>query len=704
MILFLEDWRRYPNATVHLGTTNASFIEFAAKLKKTNVKNYLFVLALHNPKLLDVDAHSKTLTLEEKMMIAREIKENPWYYFREIARAPATSGGLEDTPFLANPGSIAVIWAFFAEIADILLHEQIRQTGKSFTSRHIIRGLLSYWTNNANIGLFTKDNALRMETIEEVKSIEEALPDWLRFTSRKDANNSQTVTCIRNSNKLVTAVAQKSEIAANNVLRGHTIPVVFMDEPSFASNIGKSLPAILASTGAARKAARAVGAPVATLLTTTSGDPSNKSGAYVYNKIYRAGAKFNLKYYDCYGKKEAVELVKKHSSGDKRILILSFNHKELGMSEEEFKQRLRESGAEGTEAERDFFLKWVADGSTKPLDTKVLRVVEESLMTPLYTEVTDTGHIIEWYIPEDEVRSMKKRALVAGMDTSDLLGADALDIVILDPISGAVLGRGHYSTGLLDDVSELVVSLATRFEKLVFIPEKRSSAMGIMDTAAKMFIDMDINPFTRIFNKAVQHADRHELERLSKLKYDELKNTYIKHKKDFGYTTSGAGEHSRINLYGRLEDNLRYLGSTIRCKILIGQITGLINKNGRIDHGELGDDAVIAFMLAIYLLRQGENLEFYGLDTTLILSNVYQYNVDAIDSIKIHEENLEKEGMYKEIGRFLKLLEESVDAFEEEAVKKRIYKLERELGDIEGRKPLNITNRINSILNNKKAA
>ena len=370
------------------------------------------------------------------------------------------------------------------------------------------------------------------------------------------------------------------------------------------------------------------------------------------------------------------------------------------MSEEEFKLRLRESGATGTDAERDFFLKWVSDGSTKPMDTKVLRVVENSEQTPIYTQITDTGHIMDWYVTESELKSYIDKPLVAGIDTSDMLGRDALDIVILEPLSGAVIGRGHYDTGLLDDVSELIFSLAIRFEKLVFIPEKRSSAMAIIDTVAKMLMKNDLNPFRRIFNKYVQHGDRDKLSDLGRMKYEELKSMYIKHKRDFGYTTAGSGEHSRINLYGRLEDNLRYLGSTIKCKILIGQILGLINKNGRIDHGPLGDDAVIAFMLAVYLLRYGENLEFYGLDTALILANVHQLDPDAIDSVRVHEENMVKEGIYAAVGELLKKLERTDCRYDIETIRKRIVKLESALNN-EGKRSLNITNRIKDILDKK---
>ena len=51
MILYAEDWGRYPNAVVHYETQNRSWVELAKKLELQGVKNNKFFLALHDPDL-----------------------------------------------------------------------------------------------------------------------------------------------------------------------------------------------------------------------------------------------------------------------------------------------------------------------------------------------------------------------------------------------------------------------------------------------------------------------------------------------------------------------------------------------------------------------------------------------------------------------------------------------------------------------------
>ena len=62
MILFLQDWDKYPEAIVHLSTKNQSFIDLANIYKKMGVKNYYFHLALHDPDLEFVDPFDPNLT------------------------------------------------------------------------------------------------------------------------------------------------------------------------------------------------------------------------------------------------------------------------------------------------------------------------------------------------------------------------------------------------------------------------------------------------------------------------------------------------------------------------------------------------------------------------------------------------------------------------------------------------------------------
>ena len=132
MILHLSDWQSYPTAKIHLTTKNKSFVRQASVYRAMGIKNHAFLLALVNPELEFVDPHDPAITIENMLLVGAECKVNPWYFFREVARAPAI-GDPEPKMVEANRGNIALWWLFFCHVMVILI--QIRQTGKSFLDR-----------------------------------------------------------------------------------------------------------------------------------------------------------------------------------------------------------------------------------------------------------------------------------------------------------------------------------------------------------------------------------------------------------------------------------------------------------------------------------------------------------------------------------------------------------------------------------------
>ena len=87
MILFLEDWER-SNAVADIHTKNRSFVHMARLLKSMGVKNHMFMLALIDQRLRKIDPFSPSITIEEVALVMQECELNPWYFFREVARAP----------------------------------------------------------------------------------------------------------------------------------------------------------------------------------------------------------------------------------------------------------------------------------------------------------------------------------------------------------------------------------------------------------------------------------------------------------------------------------------------------------------------------------------------------------------------------------------------------------------------------------------
>jgi hypothetical protein len=70
MVLYLEDWSRYPGSKPNYDTKNESYLKLAGTYYAMGVKNYAFMLALHDQSLKDVDPFSPFLTELEMVKIA----------------------------------------------------------------------------------------------------------------------------------------------------------------------------------------------------------------------------------------------------------------------------------------------------------------------------------------------------------------------------------------------------------------------------------------------------------------------------------------------------------------------------------------------------------------------------------------------------------------------------------------------------------
>src|SRR5690606_13874646 len=115
MILFLDDWKKYPRAIVDDRTSNRTFVELADKYAQMGLKNYFFHLALLQPELQGVDPFDPDLTVEQMAKINLEARYNPWYFYRECFRLPSQGGDVPD-PLRANRGNIGAYWCYYNHV------------------------------------------------------------------------------------------------------------------------------------------------------------------------------------------------------------------------------------------------------------------------------------------------------------------------------------------------------------------------------------------------------------------------------------------------------------------------------------------------------------------------------------------------------------------------------------------------------------
>lgn len=626
MILFKDDWYKEENksAIADFQTSNTTFIRYAKLLKTMGIENHAFCLTLLDHGLIGVNPHDPNLSIEMKTRVARECKLNPWYFLREVVKVPATAGP-ENMPLRANRGNIALYWLFFNHVTSLLI--QPRQTGKSISTDTLMVYLLMVATMNTDFFLMTKDDSLRTKNITRLKDIISALPPYLNLRGKNDTNNTEKITVNALGNSYLTAVPRASAKDALNLGRGMTTAVQHFDEGPFCNNIDISMPAAIASGGAAKDLAKANGQPYGLLLTTTAGYLNSRSGEYFKTQIYDKSLPWTEKLFDCKNEEDLEETIRRNNKSGKNMVLLEFNHRQLGYTDEWLRRKIEESMADPIAAQADYLNIWIEGSETSPLDKETIRKIKDSAMQELYTEITTHGYILRWYVPESEVKAgLPNRKIILGLDMSEGIGKDDIALIGTDATTGEVVLAGNYNETNLLTFAEWITELLISYPNFILIPERKSAAVVLIDYLLQILPLKGEDPFKRIFNWVVDGMD-------TEPKYAEIVNTpvsrrdssiYVKYKKEFGYATAASGRSARDNLYGTtFLAATKYTGGLIKDKVLINQVTSLVRKNERIDHRKDGhDDAVISWLLNYFFLSFAKNKNVYGLPPHLVLTSV----------------------------------------------------------------------------------
>lgn len=268
---------------------------------------------------------------------------------------------------------------------------------------------------------------------------------------------------------------------------------------------------------------------------------------------------------------------------------------------------------------------WPSGSATSPIRKDLLERIIASAVGDPNTTISKHGYIMRWYVSEEEIRDkLSSRVLVAGLDTSEAIGNDDICMCILDAETGEVVGAGQFNETNVILFSQWLADFLIEFPNITLVPERRSSGGAILDNLLLILEAKGEDPFKRIFNWIVNDSDVNKeyyeniIQKAAPFRSPEIVNKYRKY---IGYATSGAGRASRDNLYGAsFTSCVKYLCDVIRDKTLISQLSGLVVKNGRIDHEEgEHDDMVISLLLGHWFLTNAKNISFYGISSRKVL-------------------------------------------------------------------------------------
>jgi hypothetical protein len=584
------------------------------------VQNNAFFLALHNPKLQGVDPYDPHLSVEHMVMVGIECKVNPFYFFREVARAPAISGTVPGR-IEFNRANTSMWWSFFNHVTYVLI--QPRQTGKSFCVDLLMTQLFNFQCTNTQINLLTKDDKLRSENVKRLKNIYEELPAYLNLKTRDDVNNTEEITIKQLGNTYLTHVPQSSEKRAYNMGRGLTTAIVQIDEPPFQAHIRVAMEALLPAMGAAIDSAKRNGEPYGLLLTTTAGKKDDREGKFIY-QYASDSARWSEKFYDAVSERDLEVMVRKNSRGVYRIYG-SFSHRQLGKTDEWLRSQLERSGSSPENANRDYFNIWTSGTQHAPLPVATLEKLSACIEDELHQDISAIGgYITRWYIPQDKIEHfMGTRKTVLGVDTSDASGGDDISFVLTDVETGALVAIGTINETNLITFAQWLVAFIVKHENMTVIIERRSTGSTIIDYLLLFLPQKGVDPFKRLFNWVVNDPFEHK-ERYAEAKLQTNRrqdDIYVRSKKYFGFATSGTGETSRTELYSTtLQNAAKRCADKLKDRALTEQITGLVSRNGRVDHDVGGfDDLVIGWLLCHWFLTMAKNLQHYGIDARSVM-------------------------------------------------------------------------------------
>ena len=619
-ILFLEDYDRFPGCVIDTQTPNTAFLRQAALYRDMGIKNHSAILTTLDPELIGVDPFAPNLSNELKLRIAIECKSNFWWLLRNVSRDPAGSNEFP-LPFRPNRGIIAAYWLFLNHIMPLLI--MIRQTGKSFGIDWLVIWLLNLRMTNSEISYITKDEKLRGREIERIKAMELTLPTYLKQRGRFDPGNTEVLRVSSLNNTFKCYLPNKSKKLADLIGRGMTAPIVIGDELAYLHNNNITIPVMLSSTLAARQIAEMKNEPHGVIFMTTSGKRDTPEGKYAY-KMLQDSAVWTEKMFDLRDQKELTEFVMNASPAGKLQVNCTFNHRQLGQTDEWLKQRLKDSQQEDpVQIKADFLNEWPSGTTSTPFSAETAQMIRDSEVLDFYTEIAPPeSYALRWYYSEDEIARRMQEPHVLSCDPSEAVGRDAIALYMANVHTGETAMVASITEGNLIHFARFLADFLIKHLKVTLIIERRSMGTMIIDYLNIFLPKAGIDPFTRIYNQVVQYADDYpdrykEIQRFGS-NQDQLLRKY---KPLFGWATSGSGATSRDALYSTTLNNaVKMLGTLIRDRNLVLEILGLEIRNGRVDHGEgEHDDLVIAFLLFYWLISQGRNLRHYGIDPREIL-------------------------------------------------------------------------------------
>ena len=581
-----------------LNPLNKTFYNIHVLLKKMGIANNLFMLVLVNPNLHRVNPHDvDNLSLEQQEMVLQELRVNPWFYFRDVARVTTGEGAI---PYKANIGNIS---AHFLSIMCVNYYlEQPRQTGKTVGEVHMLAYRFAFGTSNTNICIFNYENQYVEKNMIQIKEALDLLPDYLKVHEFKKTTDTKTgaikfkrdpskaakVRSLTNdmlNNKIHGRTPGKTLEQARNAGRGGTYAIQQWDEIGFTKNVGEAFASAFKAFSTASQIMLKVGKPTYISLTSTPADPLTPEGAYLFKMLFKDAGKFTLDMFD-YSREQLVTYLRNHCVTD--FFTVKHTYSELGFSDAWALERKRTS--DPVSYRRDILLEWLKEMDKCPYPTEQLDKLRNVLQNePVKSVIVDNNYTFKFYMrPEENHYRFKKTHVVMSCDVSAGMGGkrDSSTIVVTDARTTKVLATFKANTLDTMEFAGLIYIMITKyFNKAVLVVERNSYGKGILDALKRTDIEPNIYYTPMTDSHAIVGAN------------PEKNGKFL-----YGMNTVQNMRNVLFNSI--LTDRLRKYKLLFSSMDIYDEIVNLEEKsNGKIEHSSSShDDLLMAYLIGLYVL------------------------------------------------------------------------------------------------------
>ena len=441
----------------HRSTSNTSFVEMSNYLKAIGIKNHRFMLTLLDPDLASVDPHDPNLSPQMKMKVMVEVRNNFWYYLREVVRVP-TSG--PPSPFILNRGNMAFLYLAIMNINTILLLP--RQTGKTIAASAFYVYVYNFRTQNSQISLLNKEFRDSKDNLNRIRAIRDLLPSYLRFDAVFSKVNGKKVkvpnTAIYmehavNHNKLRTYAKARNELAAASLLRGQTFPLLWVDEFAFVPFMKTIYGNMAPAMSRAVEIARANNVPYGILYTTTPGFLTTEEGKYAYGIINNA-TRFNEGFYDL-TYQQLIELLNANKLST--FIFIQFTYQDLGYTEEWFYEQCKKQDWDWGLIRREFLLEWSDESENNPFTKEELDTVKKFCKNPIKTFLIFGKYELRIFEEIPLLANLvPKYPPIIGVDPSGGVSKDASCLTFVDSKTTRVFAELRCNTMSLIDLARVI--------------------------------------------------------------------------------------------------------------------------------------------------------------------------------------------------------------------------------------------------------